>query len=606
MLLSGNEAIARGAFEHGVQVAAGYPGTPSTEILEEFSRYPGVYAEWAPNEKVAYDLAMGASFCGLRAMATMKHLGANVASDSIAIHPYLGVNGGFLLVNADDPGGFSSSSEQDNRYYARFFCLPLLEPSDSQEAKDFVGIGLEISERFDLPVMIRTTTRLAHSKGVVTLGRRRRPRSKPFKEFRAVGPPGQLARHREMLRRMKELEIHCEEAPFNRIEWGNDDVGIITSGFPYQVAKEVIPSASFLKLGMVNPLPTGLIRRFASRVKRLLVVEELEPLLEGQILAMGIQVMGKGVVTNRVGELSREFMEKGFGKLLSGGPVESTAEEAVRSHWEGEEDLPPRAPTMCPGCPHRGVFYVLKKLDLIATGDVGCNSFGAVPPWSVLASLVSMGASIGNALGLEKAQRVATRGDGIKPTVAVIGDSTFIHAGIPALIDVVYNKGSVTVMILDNMTTGMTGLQDHPGTGRTLRGEATRRIDYEGLCRAVGVERIRTVDAYRLSEIEEALIQETTTEEPSVIVVRRPCALLPGVERHHPFSVDGERCTGCQICTRLMCPAISLEDPLPTRRRSKGVKVRIDPEFCTGCSICSQVCPKGAIVATKGVNGGHL
>ncbi len=595
-LLSGNEAIARGAFEHGVRVAAGYPGTPSTEILEEFSRYPGVYAEWAPNEKVAYEVAMGASFSGVRALAAMKHLGANVASDALAIHPYLGVNAGFLLVNADDPGGFSSSSEQDNRHYARFFGLPVLEPSDSQEAKDFVGVGLRVSERFDLPVMIRTTTRLAHSKGIVTLGRRCRPKPRPFKEFRAVGPPGQLVRHRDLLRRLEELERHCEEATFNRVEWGDPEVGVITSGFPYQVAREVIPSASFLKLGMTNPLPRALIRHFASRVRRLFVVEELEPLLEAQIVAMGIPVMGKGVVTNRVGELSQEFMEEGFSRVLSGGPAHIPAEERVTSHWEGKEDLPPRAPTMCPGCPHRGVFYVLKGLRVIATGDVGCNTFGAVPPWSVLVSLVCMGSSIGNALGVERGQRVAMGDDGARPTVAVLGDSTFIHAGIPGLVDAVYNKGWVTVLLLDNMTTGMTGLQEHPGTGRTLMGESTGRVDYEGLCRAIGVRRIRTVDAYRLCEIEHALREEIEAKEPSVVIVRRPCTLLPGVERHRPFSVDMARCTGCQACTKLMCPAISHEPPSPVKGPKKGLKVKIDRGLCTGCSVCSQVCPKGAIM----------
>lgn len=595
-LLSGNEAIARGAFEYGVCVAAAYPGTPSTEVLEEFSKYPGVYAEWAPNEKVAYEVAMGASFSGVRALAAMKHLGANVASDALAVHPYLGVNAGFLLINADDPGGFSSSSEQDNRHYARFFGLPLLEPSDSQEARDFVGIGLDISERFDLPVMIRTTTRLAHSKGIVTLGRRRRPKPRPFKEFRAVGPPGQLVLHRDLLRRLEELERYCEGAPFNRVEWGDREVGVITSGFPYQLAKEVIPSASFLKLGMTNPLPRGLVRHFASGVKQLFVVEELEPILEVQILAMGIPVMGKGVVTNRVGELSQGFMEEGFSRVLSGGPVRPLAQEKATSHWEGKDDLPPRAPTMCPGCPHRGVFYVLKGLRVIATGDVGCNTFGAVPPWSVLVSLVCMGSSIGNALGVEKGQRVVMGEDGASPTVAVIGDSTFIHGGIPGLIDVVYNKGWVTVLLLDNMTTGMTGLQEHPGTGRTLMGESTGRMDYEGLCRAIGVRRIRTVDAYQLSEIEQALREEIEAKEPSVVIVRRPCALLPGAERHPPFSVDRDNCSGCQACTRLMCPAISHDELPSVKGNRRGLKVKIDPDLCTGCSVCSQVCPKGAIV----------
>jgi indolepyruvate ferredoxin oxidoreductase alpha subunit len=595
-MMSGNEAIARGAYEYGVRVAAAYPGTPSTEILEYLSAYPGIYSEWAPNEKAAYDVAMGASFSGVRALAAMKHVGVNVASDALATHAYLGVNGGFLLINADDPGAFSSSNEQDNRHYARFFYLPVLEPSDSQEAKDFIGIGLKISEEFDLPVMIRTTTRVAHSKGIVALGRRQRIKKKPFKNFRAVGPPGQLVRHERVLNRLKELETYAEEASINRTEWGDRHIGIITSGFSYQVTKEVIPSASFLKLGITHPLPKGLIRQFASGVHRLFIVEELEPFLEEQIRAIGLSVEGKGLVTNRVGELSRDFVEHGFARALT--RVDSDLpEEKATSHWEGKEDLPPRVPTMCPGCPHRGAFYVLKKLDLIATGDVGCNTFGAVPPWLAMQSIVCMGSSIGNALGIEKGQRMVLAETDVKPCVAVIGDSTFLHAGIPGLIDVVYNKGWVTLLLLDNMATGMTGLQDHPGTGRTLMKEATKALDYGELCRAIGVKRICTVDAYNLEEIEETLRAEIQAREPSVIIVRRPCTLLHEFKRQLPFSVDKEKCTGCNLCTKLMCSAILLDEAAPLQGRKKGFKVVVDPASCTGCSICAQVCPTGAIQA---------
>lgn len=570
-LLSGNEAIARGAYEHGVKVAAAYPGTPSTEILENLARYPGIKAQWSPNEKVALEVTIGASIGGARALCAMKHVGVNVAADPLFTFSYTGVHGGLILISADDPGMHSSQNEQDNRTYARFAKIGLLEPADSQEAKDMVGIGLELSERFDTPIMLRTTTRISHSKTLVEIGE---PKDVPTKDYvknarkYVAAPANARVRHVEVEERLLAMAAFSESTELNRVEMGDRKIGIVTSGICYQYVKEALPNVSILKLGYTNPLPLKKIADFAQSVEQLWVVEELEPFMEEQIRAAGIEVHGgKGQFPN-IGELTPSMIRTAILGAGDDTPPPAAAE------------VPVRPPVLCPGCPHRGVFYALRMNRKVVTGDIGCYTLGASPPLEAMDTTICMGASIGSALGLEKAHpEIADK------IVAVIGDSTFLHSGITGLIDTVYNKGTSTVMILDNRITAMTGHQDHAGTGRTLQGEETSAVDFEALCRAVGVQRVRVVDAGDLEALDEAIKQETSIREPSVIIARRPCALI--VPQTEPrVRVDKEKCTGCRMCMRIGCPAISFSNR----------KASIDPALCVGCGLCMQVCKFDAMV----------
>jgi indolepyruvate ferredoxin oxidoreductase alpha subunit len=590
-LLSGNEAIARGAFESGVGVAAAYPGTPSTEILESLGTYSGLHVEWAPNEKVALETAMGAAFGGARAIAVMKHVGVNVAADPLFTLSYTGLRGGLVLVTADDPEMHSSQNEQDNRHYARAVKIPMLEPSDSQEAKDFTRKAFELSERFDTPVMLRTTTRVSHSKSVVFLDE---PSVPPIPR-QLVKDPVKLVmlpanarrRHPVVEKRMEDLSRLAENLPENRVEWGEKKKGIITSGISYEYAKEVMPEASFLKLGMVYPLPKEMIRSFASQVEKLFVVEELDPFIEEQVRALGIEMTGKSVFP-LCGELNPSLVEKGL-KNLPSLPGEATPMK-----------LPARPPIMCPGCPHRGVFSVLNKLKLFVTGDIGCYTLGFLPPLSAIDTCVCMGASIGHALGLDKALQEEALGK----VVAVIGDSTFLHSGITGLLNVVYNRGAVTLIILDNHTTAMTGRQDHPGTGFTLQGEATNEVDLVKLARALGVKNVKVINPYDLAVSERVIKREVRRPEPSVIISRAPCVLSRREKKlsGEALLVNPDACVGCRACLRLGCPAMTWvkeEGVNGEGKRRKG-RAAIDSFLCNGCTLCAQICKFGAIKGNHG------
>jgi len=584
VLLSGNEAVARGAYEAGVRVAAAYPGTPSTEILESIAQYPEIYAEWSPNEKVAFDVAAGSSMAGARSLVAMKHVGANVAADSLLTLSYTGLHGGLVLVSADDPGMHSSQNEQDNRYYAKFAQILMLEPADSQEAKDYTLLGLELSERFDTPVLLRLTTRVSHSKGPVSLGKRKEYLPGGFIKDppKWVMVPGYArARHPIVLKRVERLQRYAERTRINRIEWGNREVGIITSGISYQYAKETLPSASFLKLGISYPLPSKLISHFASQVKRIVVVEELEPFLEEQLRGLGISAEGKQLFP-RIGELNPELVEKG---LRRAGLLALKRRPQPRG-----KDLPPlfsRPPVLCPGCPHMGIMLALRELKIIATGDIGCYTLAALPPMQAIDTCIAMGSSIGNALGIEK----ALPGESSSKIAAVIGDSTFIHSGIPALLDVAYNRGRVMVILLDNRTTAMTGGQDHPGTGITLKGEESHKLDLFRLCQALGIESVREVDPYNLQKTRAVLQEELDSPLPSVIITNRPCILLGMGKKGIAYSVDAGKCIGCRLCLQLGCPALHWE---PNGGRGKGV-AGIDALSCYTCGLCAQLCKHEAI-----------
>jgi indolepyruvate ferredoxin oxidoreductase alpha subunit len=571
LLLTGNEAVARGAFEAGVGVGVGYPGTPSTEILENLVNYPGVYAEWAPNEKVALEVGFGASLAGCRVLVTMKHVGLNVAADPFMTMSYTGVNGGLVLITADDPGMYSSQNEQDNRFYARFATVPMLEPGDSQEAKDFLAQAYQISEQFDTPVLIRLTTRLSHTRTPVVQGEGppgpvRRGWQRNISKY--VMLPGYArGRHLVVEERRKRLQEYSETSGLNEITWGDRRLGIVSSGVVYHYAREALgEGASFFKLGCVYPPPLKAIAEFGSQVERLIVVEELEPFLEDQIKAAGIAAEGKSLFP-RVGELNPELIERGVGKASSFKPC-----------FQVPDGLPGRPPIMCPGCPHRSIFYVLRKLGAIVTGDIGCYTLGAMPPFEAMDACLCMGASIGAGLGMEK----AGGSDFARRVVSVIGDSTFIHSGITGLIDHIYNKSTGTVIILDNRTTAMTGHQDHPATGLTLAGQPAARVNLVDLVRSLGVEHVRKTDPYDLQGLEEAIREEMSREELSVIVASRPCALISR-ERSLPEAGHLDRCTGCRKCLRLACPALYLA----------GDRVRRDEDLCRGCLVCEQVCPQG-------------
>ncbi len=568
-LMTGNQAIARGAWQSGVKMGVGYPGTPSTEILEEFSKYEDIYAEWAPNEKVALEVAIGASVAGARSIVTMKHVGVNVAADPLLTVAYTGVNGGLILVSADDPGMHSSQNEQDNRHYAQFAKIPVLEPSDSTEALNMVKDAFEISENFDTPVMLRLTTRVAHSQSMVELGEKI---DIDLKEYQKNAPkwvmvPAFGRLRRQLLNgRLEALARFAETSPLNWLEEKDNKIGVITSGISYQYVKEILPEASILKLGFTYPLPEKLIKNFAASVEKLLVVEELEPFLEKQIRLMGVEVIGKELFPD-AGEFSPTLLRK---KLEEAGilPEENRIQPELPA-------MPPRPPMLCAGCPHRGVFYTLRKMNLIVTGDIGCYTLGSAAPLEAIDSCVCMGASIGMAHGISKVNpEMAQR------TVAVIGDSTFMHSGITGLLDVVYNNGNATVLILDNRITAMTGHQENPGTGKTLMRQEAPAVNLEALARALGVKMVTTVDPLNLNELTQAIETGLAADEPSVIITRRPCALLKTVQRQKPVTVDAEACKGCGLCLKIGCPAISMQNKISS----------IDPVACTGCGLCLQVC----------------
>ncbi len=591
-LLSGNEAIARGAYEAGVTVASAYPGTPSTEILENFARYEGVYAEWAPNEKVAVEVTHGASMAGARALAVMKHVGVNVAADPVFTASYTGVRGGFVIVTADDPELHSSQNEQDNRHYAVASKIPMLEPSDSWEAKEFTKAAFDLSERFDTPVFLRTTTRISHAKGAVRLGNVSGG-SVPLGFVRdpakwVMLPVHAKRRHAIVEGRMRRLAEFAETYDGNRIEWGDRGLGVITAGVSYQYVREAFPDASVLKLGMSHPLPSRLVREFAAGVSRVVVVEELDPHIETHVKALGVEAQGKEIIPI-VGELSPRVVREGI-----------TGESRPVQVAEG---LPARPPNLCPGCPHRGLFYVLSKLKVTVAGDIGCYTLAALPPLGGMDTCVCMGASIGNAFGIEKALGKAALGK----VAAVIGDSTFIHSGITPLIDIVYNRGFSTVIILDNRTTAMTGAQENPATGRTLLGDPARRLDLAALCRAVGVDHVYTVDPHDMERTEAVLKRELFREEPSVIITEAPCALLPDHRRRKRpvYEVIPDLCTGCMACSRLGCPAIEWVPFTPEEALAAGKKpaqkgvARINPLLCDGCNQCPPLCKLQAILERK-------
>ncbi|MCR4420648.1 MAG: indolepyruvate ferredoxin oxidoreductase subunit alpha [Clostridia bacterium] len=580
-LMSGNEAIAYGAYLAGVRVAAAYPGTPSTEILENLARYPGVYAEWAPNEKVAADVAAGAAYAGRRALAAMKHVGLNVAAETLFYTSYTGIEAGLVLVTCDDPGMHSSQNEQDNRHYARFAKVPMLEPADSEEAKQFTKLAFAISERFDTPVLVRSTTRISHSKSPVEREDPPAPaptESRPYRRDPAkyvMVPAYARKRHPIIEERLKRLAEYFEELEINRIEMGDPELGIIAAGVACQYAREVFPEASFLKLGTTWPLPEEKIRRFAAAVKRVLVVEELDPFLEEQVRLLGIECRGKSVFP-AVGELSpglvRECARKA-GLLPPGAGGQEPASSPAPA-----VQLPPRPPMLCPGCGHRPVFYALRLYNVLVFGDIGCYGLGVNPPLNGYHTSGCMGASIGVAHGADHA--------GVKERrAAIIGDSTFFHAGIPPLIDVLYNRGTTTVIVLDNRTTAMTGHQDHPGTGRTLLRQETVAVAVEDLARAVGFRKVDVVDPFDFKTLRQLIREHVDSHEPSVLVARHPCVLLTR-EYKPAYRVDPERCNDCGVCRKLGCaPLIKVNG-----------KMAIDPLLCVGCGFCAQVCGRKAIV----------
>jgi len=587
--LSGNEAVAWGAWESGVRVAAAYPGTPSTEILEAFAPMPSIYAEWSPNEKVALDVAVGAAYAGSRAMAVMKHVGLNVAADSYFYASMTGMEAGLVIVSADDPSMHSSQNEQDNRHYAKFARVPCLDPADSQEAHDWVGVALDISEQFDTPVLLRLTTRISHSYGVVNLNGTRPPDERTenpeyhIDTSKYVMVPGNARRRHPILEeRVRRLAQFAESFEHNRVELKDRALGIVCNGVAYQYAREVFPEASVLKLGMTYPVPATLLRQFASQVERLIVIEELDPFLEEEIRLLGIPVEGKSIFP-ACGELNPDIVRE---SSIKAGLLPATA--SVPKAQPDKGPLPPRPPILCPGCPHRGVFYITNKLKLVVNGDIGCYTLAFLPPLGALHTCGCMGASIGVAHGVSKA--------GIaQHNIAVLGDSTFFHTGMPALLNVAYNKSSTVTIILDNRTTAMTGHQANPGTGRTLQGQETSEVQFEALARAMGIERVHTVDSYDLAEVEAALKDCLEADGPAVIVARRACSLMPEVRREWiPLRVDEARCNGCGLCFRVGCPAVVKSDVLD--EKTGRPKARIDPLLCTGCEICAQVCARRAIL----------
>ena len=574
VIMLGNEAIARGAYEAGVKVSAAYPGTPSTEISEYLVQYKeDLYCEWSPNEKVATEVAVGASIAGTRAMSCMKHVGFNVAADPAYSVSYMGVNGGLVIIVADDPGLYSSQNEQDTRMVARAAQLPVIEPSDSSEAKEYIKMAFELSEQFDRPIVYRTTTRLAHSQGLVTLEDRKVPEDKPYvKDIRkTVMMPGNAKlRHIEIEKRNKELAEAANTLPINRVEMNDTKIGVITSGIPYQYVKEALPNASVCKLGLVNPLPRKMIEDFASKVDKLYIVEELDPVIEEQVKSWGIECVGKDIFTVQ-GEYSANMIRE----RILGETLEIDQPAAV----------PGRPPILCPGCPHRSVYYTLKKLKMHAAGDIGCYTLGAVAPLSVVDTTMCMGSSISTLHGMEKAKGK----EYIKNWVAVIGDSTFLHTGVNSLMNMVYNQATGTVMILDNSTTGMTGHQDHAATGKTLMGDPTYAIDIPGLCRAMGIKNVVEVNAFDIETLEKTIREEVAKDEVSVIITKSPCVLL-SKEKKPLYTVHSDKCKKCGMCMKPGCPAMT--------KNADGT-VYIDDTMCTGCGLCEKLCKFNAIELVK-------
>jgi indolepyruvate ferredoxin oxidoreductase alpha subunit len=586
-MLSGNEAVARGAWEAGVAVASAYPGTPSTEILENFARYPNVYAEWAPNEKVAMDVAIGAAYAGKRALAAMKHVGLNVAADSFMYASYTGAEAGLVIVSADDPAMHSSQNEQDNRTFARFARIPCLEPSDSQQAKDMTIAAFGLSERFDTPVLLRLTTRICHSQSAVELGERVESGSSEPKPFvrnipKYVMVPGNaIKRHPVIEQRILDIARLADTFPYNVIEPGDRSLGIITAGIAYQYAKEVFPTASILRLGMTWPLPAGLIKQYAASVDRLIVIEELDPFIEEAVRLMGLQVEGKSIFP-LLGELDPRVVRE---SAIQAGLLPPEAHVPLPEVDPGV--LPPRPPVLCPGCPHRSSFYVLNKLKVPVNGDIGCYTLGLVHPLSAIHTTGCMGASVGVAHGALKAGSPERH-------VAVLGDSTFFHSGIPALVNVVYNNSPVITIIMDNRVTGMTGHQGNPANGQTLQGGHNPEIELEPLVRALGIKHVQTVEAFDVKTIEKVLKEYMALDEPSVLITREACALLPEArKRWVPLEVLADKCNGCTLCFRIGCPAILKSDELDERMQRP--KALIDAGLCTGCEVCAQLCPRDAI-----------
>ncbi len=597
-VLQGNHAIARGAWEAGVKVACAYPGTPSSEIIFVIgTQYKNdIHAEWSVNEKVSLEVASGASIVGARAMASMKHVGLNVASDPLMTLSYTGVRGGLLVVVADDPYSHSSQNEQDSRHWARFGKMPMLEPSDSQECKDFTKLAFDLSEQFDTPVLLRSETRVSHSFSIVKLEERRESviplelNKKDAPKYTMV--PLYVRQRRPLVEeRMKKLEAFANEFKYNVMEINDPAIGVITSGVCYNYTKEVFPEYSYLKLGMVWPLPKKLIADFFKKVKKVIIVEELDPFLETEIRAMGYKIFhGKDVIP-AIYELSPEVVER----ALKGKRYKAPKERVK------VEELPQRPPNLCSGCSHRPLFYALKKLDLFVFGDIGCYTLAAAPPLNAIHTTICMGAGVGEAFGAGK----VLGKEGLGKACAVIGDSTFLHAGVTPLMDIVYNKGNSTTLILDNRATGMTGLQEHPGTGYTITGEPAPMIDYEALCRALGVEHVRKVDPYNIKETMEIIKEETERDAPSVIItVNGPCMLHRREKRkfEHPFYViDTDKCRGCKMCLEIGCPAISWHevsgDQSETKdgHKRKGV-VHINKLQCPGCGVCQQICKFEAII----------
>ncbi|MBR4723852.1 MAG: indolepyruvate ferredoxin oxidoreductase subunit alpha [Clostridia bacterium] len=572
-LLLGNAAVSRGAYEAGVKVVASYPGTPSTEITENIVKYDEIYAEWSPNEKVAAEVAIGASIGGARAMSCMKHVGLNVMADPVFTAAYTGVNGGLLFCVADDPGMHSSQNEQDSRHYAKASKTAMLEPSDSAECKEFTRRAFELSEEFDTPFFLRLSTRVSHSQSLVEIGERENVELKPYEKNvpkYVMMPAMAIKRHIAVEERAKKLALFAENCEFNKIEDNGSKIGVITAGISYMYAKEALgDKVNYLKLGMVYPLPEKLILDFAKTVDKLYVIEELDPFIEEHCKALGVDVVGKDAFT-MLGEYTPAMIKT------------AVLGEPAPEFTEITEAIPMRPPVLCPGCPHRGTFYVLKKLGLVVSGDIGCYTLGAAAPLSSVDTTICMGASVSAAHGMAKARGAEFN----KKLVSVIGDSTFIHSGITGLIDIVYNKGANTVIILDNSITGMTGHQDNPTTGYTIRGEETKQVDLLALCKSVGVEHVVVADPFDLKNFEKVVKEETERDEPSVIIAQRPCALLKRV-KYTGHCVISDKCKKCKMCMKLGCPAIS-ED--------KDGSVKIDLTQCNGCGLCVNVCPFDAIV----------
>ena len=570
-LMLGNKALARGLFEAGCSVASSYPGTPSTEITEEIAKFDEVYAEWAPNEKVAMEVAFGASLAGKRSFCGMKHVGMNVAADPLFTASYTGVNGGMVICVADDPGMHSSQNEQDSRHYAIAAKVPMLEPADSAEAYEFAKKAYELSEEYDTPVIIKMCTRVAHSQSVVEPGERVMPEPKPYEKNIAkyvMMPGNAIRRHPFVEERTRRLIALAEDCEFNRVEMGDTAIGIITSSTSYQYAKEVFgDKASILKLGMVNPLPEKLIKDFAAKVDKVYVIEELDPVIENHCRVLGVEVIGKELLPIE-GEFCQNLLAEKLGL-------------DVPSCRKLNEVLPGRPPVMCAGCPHRGLFFTLSRNKCTVLGDIGCYTLGAVAPLSAMDMTLCMGASISSSHGFNKALGEASEGK----TVAVIGDSTFMHSGMTSLANIAYNQSNSTVIILDNSITGMTGHQQNPTTGYNIKGDPAGKINLEALCKAMGFNRVRVVDPYDLEACNQAIKEELAVAEPSVIISRRPCALLKYVKHNKPLKVNKDKCVGCKSCMRLGCPATSMKDG----------KIQIDTTLCVGCGICKQMCKFDAL-----------